>query len=153
VLRSARKISDVESSLPSTMACLMFSWTGASCVIMKRVPMQMPSAPRASAAAKPCPLPKPPHATTGISSAAVAAGISTSPGVSFSPGCPPHSKPSMVTASQPIFSAFSAWRTAVHLWITLMPASLSIGRYFSGLRPAVSTIGTCASMIDRTNSS
>jgi len=101
-------IKAVDSSLPSIMAFFTFSWTGASWVSMKRVPIQMPSAPRARAATSPWPLPKPPQATTGTFRAAVAAGISTSPGVSFSPGCPPHSKPSMVTASQPNFSALSA---------------------------------------------
>ncbi len=42
-------------------------------------------------------------------------------------------------ASQPMRSALSAWRTEVHLWITLMPASFSSGIHCSGLRPAVST--------------
>jgi len=37
--------------------------------------------------------------------------------------------------------------------MTLMPASLSAGRYFSGLRPAVSTMGTFDSMIAFTYSS
>jgi hypothetical protein len=34
------------------------------------------------------------------------------------------------------------WRTEVHLWITLMPASLNFGRKGLGLLPAVSTIFT-----------
>jgi len=63
-------------------------------------------------------------------------------GMSSSPGWPPHSKPSTLAASHPIRSALSAWRTEVHLWITLMPAAFSAGRCGSGLRPAVSTIFT-----------
>jgi len=59
--------------------------------------------------------------------------------MSSSPGWPPHSKPSTLMASQPMRSALSAWRTEVHLWITLMPASFSSGIHCSGLRPAVST--------------
>jgi hypothetical protein len=69
-------------------------------------------------------------------------------GTSSSPGWPPHSKPSTLTASQPIDSAFSEWRTEVHLWITLMPASFSAGSHFCGLLPAVSTILMPPSMID-----
>ena len=44
-------------------------------------------------------------------------------------------------------SAFSEWRTEVHLWITLMPASFSAGSHFCGLLPAVSTAFTPPSMI------
>ena len=46
---------------------------------------------------------------------------------SSSPGCPAHSKPSMVTASHPILSAVRAKRTAVHLCIILIPADLRRG--------------------------
>ena len=52
-----------------------------------------------------------------------------------------------LTASQPIASAFSEWRTEVHLWITLMSASFNSGSHFWGLLPAVSTIFTSPSMI------
>ena len=62
--------------------------------------------------------------------------------MSSSPGWPPHSKPSTLTASQPMASAFSACRTEVHLWMTLIPAFFSAGMYASGLRPAVSTMRT-----------
>jgi hypothetical protein len=37
----------------------------------------------------------------------------------------------------------------VHLWITLMPASLSAGSHFWGLLPAVSTIFTPPSTMAR----
>ena len=73
----------------------------------------------------------PPEATNGIFSSSAARGSRIMFGTSSSPGWPPHSKPSTLTASQPIDSAFSEWRTEVHLWITLMPAAFSAGRYCS----------------------
>src|SRR5262249_44498316 len=73
-------------------------------------------------------------------------------GMSSSPGCPPHSKPSTLTASQPMRSAFREWRTDVHLWMTLIPAALRIGMYCSGLRPPVSTIFTPPSIMAATYS-
>jgi hypothetical protein len=57
----------------------------------------------------------PPDATNGISSSSATRGSRTMFGISSSPGCPPHSKPSTLTASQPIRSAVSEWRTEVHL--------------------------------------
>ncbi len=94
---------------------------------MKRVPMFMPSAPMASAATRERASAMPPDATKGIFSSSAARGSRIMLGMSSSPGWPPHSKPSTLTASQPIDSAFSAWRTAVHLWITLIPASFRAG--------------------------
>ena len=102
---------------------------------MKRVPMFMPSAPSASAATRLRPSAMPPEATNGMLSSSAARGSRIMLGTSSSPGWPPHSKPSTLTASQPIASAFSAWRTEVHLWITLMPASFSAGSHFCGLLP------------------
>ena len=69
----------------------------------------------------------PPEATKGIFSSRPRGGSRMKSGTSSSPGWPPHSKPSTLTASQPIDSALSEWRTEVHLWITLMPASFSAG--------------------------
>ncbi len=89
----------------------------------------------------------PPEATNGIFSSSAARGSRMKFGTSSSPGWPPHSKPSTLTASQPIASAFSEWRTEVHLWITLMSASFNSGSHFWGLLPAVSTIFTSPSMI------
>ncbi len=116
---------------------------------MKRVPMFMPSAPSASAATRLRPSAMPPEATNGIVSSSAARGSRMKLGTSSSPGWPPHSNPSTLTASQPIASALSEWRTDVHLWITLMPAAFRSGMYGSGLRPAVSTILTPPSMIAR----
>src|SRR3954467_7427742 len=114
---------------------------------MNRVPMLMPSAPRASAATRPRPSAKPPEAIIGMSILAAAAGIKTRPGMSSSPGCPAHSKPSMLMPSTPRLCALTAWRTEVHLCSTLMPLSWNIGRCGAGLEPAVSTILMPASTI------
>ena len=107
---------------------------------MNRVPMFIPSAPSARAATRPRASPKPPEAIIGMPTRSAAQGMRTSPGMSSSPGCPAHSNPSMLMASQPIDSALIACRTEVHLWMTLMPAALNAGRNRCGLLPAVSTI-------------
>ncbi len=57
----------------------------------------------------------PPDDTNGISSSSAALGNKIMFGISSSPGCPPHSKPSTDTASHPISCAFKACRTDVHL--------------------------------------
>ena len=147
VLRRGRMTRRVSSSLAATMARFTLSWIGASLVAMKRVPMFMPSAPMASDATRLRASAMPPEATKGIFSSSAARGSRIMLGTSSSPGWPPHSKPSTLTASQPIASALSEWRTEVHLWMTLMPASLSRGRCCSGLRPAVSTTFTPPSMM------
>src|SRR6476646_783994 len=64
-----------------------------SAVHMNREPMLMPSAPSASAATNPRASAKPTEAIIGMSILAAAAGISTRPGMSSSPGCPAHSNP------------------------------------------------------------
>ena len=150
VLRSGRMTRRVSSSLAFTSASFTFWWMGASLVAMKRVPMFMPSAPSAIAATSDRPSAMPPEATKGILSSSAARGSRMKFGTSSSPGWPPHSKPSTLTASQPIFSAFSEWRTDVHLWITLTPASLKKGITCAGLLPAVSTILMPSSMMVRT---
>ena len=100
---------------------------------MKRVPMLMPSAPSDSAATRPRASPNPPEAIIGMLTLSAAAGIRIRPGMSSSPGCPAHSKPSIEIASTPILSALTAWRTAVHLWITLTPCFLNSAMCSSGL--------------------
>src|SRR6476646_3223306 len=92
-----------------------------STVHMNREPMLMPSAPSASAATRPRASANPPEAIIGISILSAAAGISTRPGISSSPGCPAHSKPSMLMPSTPRLCAFTACRTEVHLCSTLIP--------------------------------
>ena len=73
----------------------------------------------------------PPEATNGIFSSSATRGSRIMFGMSSSPGWPPHSKPSTLTASQPIRSAVSEWRTEVHLWMTLTPCAFSAGMYCS----------------------
>ena len=107
-------------------------------------------APMASAATRLRASAMPPEATKGIVSSAATRGSRMKLGTSSSPGWPAHSKPSTETASQPIVSAFKAWRSDVHLWIILIPAAFRGGRYCCGLRPAVSTMGTPPSTIART---
>ena len=111
--------------------------------------MFMPAAPSANAATRLRASAMPPDATNGIFNSSAARGNRIMLGTSSSPGWPPHSKPSTLTASQPIRSALSECRTDVHLWMTLMPAAFSAGMYCSGLRPAVSTILTPPSMMAR----
>ena len=104
----------LRSSL-STSACLMFWWIGASTVAIKRVPMFIPQAPIASAAASCLPLAHPPEATKGMLSLAPAFASSTQFPTSSSPGCPPQSKPSMEMMSAPCLAAESACLMATHL--------------------------------------
>ncbi|MCY1535468.1 hypothetical protein D9M68_708750 [compost metagenome] len=147
VLCRVRNISLVSRSVASTSACLMLSWMGASWVTQKRVPMLMPSAPSASAAAMPRPSAMPPDAMIGMRSLRAATGSSTRPGTSSSPGWPAHSKPSTDTASTPLRSAESAWRTEVHLWTIFTSWRFRASMKSFGLLPAVSTIFTPLSMM------
>src|SRR5580658_2394399 len=146
VFRRLRKMSWVPVELAATMARLIASCTGASAVAMKRVPMLMPSAPSASAAASPRPSAKPPEAIIGMVTWSAAAGIKIRPGTSSSPGCPAHSKPSMLIASTPMAWALRACRTLVHLCITRTPRACSSASRGSGFDPAVSTMSTPESM-------
>ena len=91
----------------------------------------------------------PPEATKGMVSSSAARSSRIMFGTSSSPGWPAHSKPSTDTASQPMRSALSAWRTEVHLWITRTPPALSCSMCGSGLRPAVSTMVTPLSTMAR----
>ena len=94
---------------------------------MNLVPMFIPSAPIDKAAASCCPLPIPPDATKGMDNSSAALGRRIILGISSSPGCPPHSNPSTLTASHPIFSALSECLTEVHLCITFIPAPFRSG--------------------------
>ena len=59
----------------------------------------------------------------------------------------------MLIASTPIAWAFTACRTLVHLWMTLIPLSWNMPMCGSGLAPAVSTILMPDSTITRWYSS
>ncbi|MNN16271.1 hypothetical protein D3C81_1294050 [compost metagenome] len=115
--------------------------------------MFTPSAPSASAAAMARPPQTPPEAITGIFTACTVAGIITMPGTSHSPRWPAASKLSIEITSTPMRSADTACRTAVHLWITVMPASLNAWITGRGLLPAVSTILTPLATMASTQSS
>src|SRR5450631_1724836 len=78
-------------------ARLTLSCTGASLVAIKRVPMLMPAAPIARAATRLRASAMPPDATNGIFNSSAARGSRIMLGMSSSPGCPPHSKPSTLT--------------------------------------------------------
>ena len=69
-------------------------------------------------------------------------GIAAAPATSKIRACQASPVLAVASVATPAFSADRPWRTAVHLWITLMPASLSLGRNGLGLLPAVSTIFT-----------
>ena len=79
------------------------------------VPIFIPSAPKARAETRLLALAIPPDATKGIFNSSAALGKRIPLGTSSSPGCPPHSKPSTLTASQPMASAFNECLTEVHL--------------------------------------
>ena len=88
---------------------------------MKRVPIAIPSAPRASAAASPRPSAKPPAAMTGIFTASARLGTRTSE-VTASPWAAA-SWPVAITPSAPYSSARFAWRALTTVAITLPPYS------------------------------
>ena len=85
---------------------------------MKRVPTQMPSAPRLSAAASPRPSKIPPAATTGIAPFIASTIIGTSGIVATRPVWPPASVPCATTTSQPASSARLACSTFPHIETT-----------------------------------
>jgi hypothetical protein len=88
--------------------------------------MFTPAAPIASAATRLRASAISPEATKGIFRSSAARGSRIIFGISSSPGWPPHSKPSTLTASQLIFSAFGECRTQVHLWIAQRRSRSSI---------------------------
>ena len=103
------------------------------------MPITTPAAPQASAPTSCEPVPMPPPIRKGmLRSRSASAWLTTVPTMSR-PGWPPHSAPTMETASTPTASALRAKRTEGTLWSTWMPASFRIGRNGSGLRPEVST--------------
>ena len=125
VLRSGRMTRRVSSSVACRIACFTLSCTGASLVAMKRVPMLMPSAPMRQRRDKLLPSATPPEATKGIFSSSAARGSRIKFGHVILAG--------MAAAFEAVdrdrvdsrcASAFSEWRTVVHLWMTLMPCFL-----------------------------
>ena len=126
---------------------MTFWCTGASLVAIKRVPMFMPAAPIASAATRLRASAMPPEATNGIFNSSAARGNRIMLGMSSSPGWPPHSKPSTLTASQPILLGLQRMPDGRTFVDYLDAAAFKAGIYCSGLRPAVSTILTPPSLM------
>ncbi len=87
------------------------------------MPIAMPAAPYARAAASPRPSKKPPAAMTGMPTASTTWGSSSV--VAIGPVCPPPSPPWTITASAPQAATFSACRRAPTDGITTTPASFS----------------------------
>ena len=85
---------------------------------MKRVPTQMPSAPRDSAAASPRPSKMPPAATTGTRSPTASTIWGTSGRVATCPVWPPASVPWATTRSHPASTARTACSTLPHMLTT-----------------------------------
>ena len=86
---------------------------------MKRVPTQMPSAPSASAAARPRPSKMPPAATTGTVSPTASTIWGTSGRDATWPVWPPASVPCATTRSQPASTARTACSTFPHMLTTI----------------------------------
>ena len=124
----------------------------ASGVAMKRVPIQTPSAPRLSAAARPRPSNNPPAATTGTLSSTMSTIWGTSAIVATVPVCPPASVPWAMTRSQPAATAATACRTFPHMLATRtllswqrLTTSRGTPRPATNTRPPLSMMAcTCA---------
>ncbi len=117
----------VDTTVPVTgvarYACFTSSGTLLSAVRRNRVPMAIPAAPQASAAASPRPSWNPPAAITGTSTASITSGNSSEVGTV--PVCPPPSAPWHRTASTPHSATFSACRRAPTVGMTTTPWSFS----------------------------
>jgi len=108
------------SSIPAfNWASIVFLWRGLSFVIDSRVPIPIPSAPNANAAAIPLPSAIPPTATTGILTLSTIAGTRTK--VVTCPPCAAASCPVTCNASAPCFSAANACFSVTTVAITLPP--------------------------------
>ena len=118
----------------------------------KREPICTPSAPRASAAAIWAPVAMPPAAMTGMSTAATHSGTSTMVVISSRPLCPPASKPSQTTASQPASSHLTARAGLATTCTTVQPASFRGPTTFLGEPAEVKKIFTPSSRAISTHS-
>ena len=117
----------VDTTVPVTGVArywaLTSSGTRLSVVSRKRVPMAIPSAPRAMAATRPAPLDQPPAEMTGICSPTAWATSGVSSEVGTTPVWPPPSAPWAITAETPMPAIFSAWRRAPTVGMTTRPLS------------------------------
>ena len=117
-------ISDSSVSWPSLsrIACLKLGCSGDSPLARKRVPSSTPSAPSASAAARPRPSAMPPAARTGTGATASTT-IGTSAMLACQPTWPPPSVPCAMMTSAPAVAARTASGTPPAMNVTLQPAS------------------------------
>jgi len=115
----------VSVSAAPTIACFQLSCTGDSAADSIRVPIWMPSAPSANAAAIEGPSQKPPAAITGTSTFEHTSGSSTIEATSRWFLKPPPSAPSTISPSTPASTALSAPLSVGTTWKTVRPAALS----------------------------
>ncbi len=120
---------------------------------MKRVPISIPSAPSASAANKPRPLPMPPLASTGIETDSTTRGINTIVPMSSRPRWPPPSCPTAITASAPSSSAFCACLTPATRTSVRIFSPLILSKIGFGLPPVMEMAGTFSSIATSSSSS
>ena len=121
------------------MASFQLLWTGDSAAETIRVPIWMPSAPIAKAAAMVLPSTNPPAAMMGTSTFERTSGSNTMVATSRGFLKPPPSLPSTINPSTPASTAFNAaWRVGT-TWKTVKPADLSWAVYFVGLPADVVT--------------
>ncbi len=111
-----RLSTQVPVSVALQIAALKFSCTGLSAQLTKRVPIWMPSAPRANAAAMPRPSQMPPAAIRGTSTRARMACSSTRVDTSSGFLKPPPSAPSTTRPSTPASTHLSAVSTVGTAW-------------------------------------
>ena len=90
-----------------------------------RVPIWMPSAPRANAAAMVAPSTMPPAAMMGTSTCDATSGSSTMVDTGVGLLKPPPSPPSTISPSTPASTALRAACSVGTTWKTVSPASLS----------------------------
>ena len=112
-------------SAAATIACFQFSCTGDSSDDTMRVPIWMPSAPSAKAAAIVAPSTMPPAAMIGTRTFDATSGSSTIVATSRGFLKPPPSPPSTTSPSTPASIAFSAPCRFGTTWNTVSPAALS----------------------------
>ena len=112
-------------SLAATMASFQFWCTGLSAAETMRVPIWMPSAPRAKAAAMVRPSIMPPAAMIGTSVFEQTSGSNTMDDTSRAFLKPPPSAPSTTRPSTPAAIAFSPAANDGTTWNTVNPASFS----------------------------
>jgi hypothetical protein len=122
----------VSVSAAFTMASFQFWCTGDSAALTMRVPIWMPSAPSAKAAAMVRPSSMPPAAMMGRSVLLAISGSRTINATSRGFLKPPPSPPSTTRPSTPASIAFSAADSDGTTWNTVRPALFNASQYLRG---------------------